>query len=99
MNTEQTLDEMINEAMKDPVVRAGSIENKFRREFAEAVRSICEENGVDIEALALSLDIKQAQLRRVLHDELAGNLHMSTVFRLMVALDIPWVTFLSKKDE
>jgi hypothetical protein len=64
------------------------------------VRRVCDEKGVDIEAMAASLDIKGAQLRRVLHDELGGNLYMSTVFRLMAALVIPWAkTFLSGKRE
>lgn len=93
------LDEITEEAKKDPVTHAAMIENKFRRDFAECVRRICEEDGVDIEALAASLDIKGAQLRRVLHDELGGNLYMSTAFRLMVALNVPCVTFLSGMDE
>lgn len=93
------LDEITEEAKKDPVTHAAMIENQFRRNFAECVRRVCEEEGVDIEALAASLDINGAQLRRVLHDELGGNLHMSTVFRLMASLDIPPVTFLCGKSE
>lgn len=89
MFTYFNLDEIIEEALKDPAILAAAIENDFRRTFAAVVADKCKADNIDIKALAASLGIKGVQLRRVLHDEVGGKLALSTVIRLSVALHIP----------
>lgn len=89
MFTYLNLDELMKEALKDPVTLAAAIENDFRRTFATVVADKCKADNIDIKALAASLGIKGVQLRRVLHDEVGGKLALSTLIRLAVALRIP----------
>ncbi len=88
MFVDMDLDELIKEAMKDPVVAASARENDFRRTLSILIRLHSEKQGIDLNKLAKELFIPKSQLRRLLHDEVGGRLELISVFKIVEALGI-----------
>jgi len=74
-NWEELLDSSV-------VAKAAFVENRFRRELSSMILRWMEDNHVTREQLQSQANISPSQLARVLHEEVGGALHLSTIIRV-----------------
>lgn len=81
------LDELVKDALRDPVIKAAAVENDFRRWLSEEITKECKRKNITVRAFVDAMEIPKSQVQRLLNKEAGGNLTLRSVMRALVILN------------
>jgi hypothetical protein len=83
-----SFDKIVKEIMSDKAVRCAAIENGIRRTIGRIVCKEMKRQDLDFDDMQDFVGPPTSQLRRLLHDELGGQLTLYTICRALDALEL-----------
>ena len=81
-----SLEEMMQQSLRDPIVLSAAIENDIRSVLGSEIHKAMEEKNIGIRNLAKMMGVSRSQVRRLLYLEIGGDLMLSTIVRAIVVL-------------